>query len=229
MPASSTDAPAPPAAGGLFGAPPAGGGLFGAPPSSGGGLFGTAPPSSGGLFGAPASGSGAPLFSFGGGATAPPADADADDDSALLDDGEKTAAELDTGASIAFKTKAKMFAQATAPDGKAKWAERGNGALTVRTPAGARAHVVLTTDTGRVVLNAAVYKNVNALKTKKSHIVAVNLANVAPPPATASGDGGADATPAPDAPKLAPHLLSFDSEPSADAFIEAVKKAEAAL
>lgn len=203
--------------------------MFGAPPPSGGGLFGAAPPPSGGLFGAPASGSGAPLFSFGGGATAPPADDDDDDDGAPLDDGGKTAAELDASASIAFKTKAKMFAQATAPDGKAKWAERGNGALTVRTPAGARAHIVLTTDTGRVVLNAAVYKNVNALKTKKPHIVAVNLANVAPPPATASGDGGADATPPPDAPKLAPHLLSFDSEPSAAAFIEAVKTAEAAL
>lgn len=233
---ASSDAPAPPA-GGLFGAPPAatGGALFGAP-ATGGGLFG-APAPAGGLFGAaPATGTTtAPLFSFGGGAAAAaPAAAD-DDDDGPLDDGEKTEAALDTGAAIAFKTKAKMHAQGVGPDGKPKWAERGSGALTVRTPADARPHLVLTTDTGRVVLNAAIYKGMTAIKAKKPHIVAVNLANAAPPPpSVGGGDGEGDTAPAAAdaaaaAPKLAPHLLSFDSEPSADAFIEAVKKAEAGV
>lgn len=86
---------------------------------------------------------------------------------------------------------------------------------------------MLTTDTGRVPLNAGVYKGMQALKAKKPHLVTVALANAAAPRPSDDGGGGAPPPPA-SAPKLEPHLFNLGTEAAADAFIAALKAAAAA-
>jgi hypothetical protein len=220
---------------GLFGAPapPPAGGLFGAPPAPGTGLFGGPPPAPGaGLFGAPPAGGG--FGGFGGGLGAPPPPAAAAEEEEEEEEEEATPAALDAGAAIAFKAAARLHAM---PPGAGRWVDRGRGVLTLREGGGggggdagassARPHIVFTTDTGRVLLNAALYKGLVTGKAKKPHMVTATLANAAAVAGEGGegGEGGGSGSGA--APVLAPHLFSLGSEEEADAFSAALKEAVA--
>jgi hypothetical protein len=119
------------------------------------------------------------------------------------------------------------------PPGSKGWVDRGRGVLTVRSAAegggggegaapSARPHVVFTTDTGRVLLNAALYRGLMTAKAKKPHMGTATLANAAAPVSEDGGGGGGG-----DAPVLAPHLFTLASESEADAFMAALKDAVA--
>lgn len=217
---SSSAAAAPPAAASsLFGAPPpaaagGGAGLFGAPPTGTFNFGGGAPAAAAGGFG----------FGGPGGAVAAAA-ADADDGEAEEEE-EATETVLDGGATILFKEKAKLHTQG--PD--KKWVDRGAGVLTVRAPSttseGAaaaptssskRPYLVFTTDSGRVLLNAACYRGLAAMKARKPHMVTASLANAAE---KSSGEGR-DGVP----PQISPTLFNLFAEGAADKFVAVLKEA----
>ncbi len=144
-----------------------------------------------------------------------------------------TPAALDAGAAMAFKAgNARVHAMAA---GTKAWVDRGRGVLTVRSPGGGegaapsspsstRPHVVFTTDTGRVLLNAVLYKGLVTAKARKPHMVTATLANAAALPGSEGGGGGGEGAAAP---ALAPHLFTLASEEEADAFMGALKAAVA--
>ena len=214
-----------------------------APPAATSSLFGAPPPATGAsLFGAPPTGT----FNFGGGAAAAPATggfgfgfggpggaaaaAAADDDDGAEEEAEETETVLDGGATILFKEKAKLHTQG--PD--KKWVDRGAGVLTVRAPAGGgeggegaasasssrRPYLVFTTDSGRVLLNAACYRGLAAMKARKPHMVTASLANAAAGGESGGAGGGGAA-----APQISPTLFNLFAEGAADKFVAVLKEA----
>ena len=104
--------------------------------------------------------------------------------------------------------------------------DRGAGVLTVRAPnseggeastSSKRPYLVFTTDSGRVLLNAACYRGLAAMKARKPHMVTASLANAA-----AGGEGGSvGAT----APQISPTLFNLFAEGAADKFVAVLKEA----
>jgi len=216
--------PAPAPAPFNFGGQPASGGLFGGPPPA---------PAAGGLFGAPPAGGFGGFSGFGAAAPSAPPPAEEEDEE---EEEEATPAALDVGAAMAFKA-SNARVHAMTPGTKA-WVDRGRGVLTVRSPASgeagaaaassARPHVVFTTDTGRVLLNAVLYKGLVVGKARKPHMVTATLANAAALAAgSEDGEGGGGGSGGGGATTLAPHLFTLASEEEADAFMAALKEAVA--
>lgn len=201
----------------LFGAPPpaaGGASLFGGPPTGTFTFGGGVPAAAGGIgFGGP------------GGAAAVAAD---DDDGGAEEEEEATETVLDGGATILFKEKAKLHTQG--PD--KKWVDRGAGMLTVRAPSNSsegggaastslkRPYLVFTTDSGRVLLNAACYRGLVAMKARKPHMVTASLANVAEKSSGGEGGGGSAAPP-----QISPTLFNLFAEGAADKFVGVLKEA----
>ncbi|KAK9795576.1 hypothetical protein WJX73_005428 [Symbiochloris irregularis] len=159
--------------------------IFGAPPKSATGpppsIFGSPAPTAGATA-TPASAIGAPKFSFGGtqpsvggfgtvssgfsfgvnaGSTPAPAAAGAAADEAEDDEAEKEPetdpAQMLANASdkILFDGRATLHVRANPEDPNCKWASRGKGVLTVRQQSGKSFYLRVTTESGKIILNAA--------------------------------------------------------------------------
>lgn len=79
---------------------------------------------------------------------------------------------------------------------------------------GRRPYLVFTTDSGRVLLNAACYRGLAAMKARKPHMVTASLANAA------VGESGGGAA----APQISPTLFNLFAEGAADKFVSCLKE-----
>lgn len=84
-----------------------------------------------------------------------------------------------------------------------------------------RPYLVFTTDSGRVLLNAACYRGLAAMKARKPHMVTASLANAAAGGESGGGGGGGAAA----APQISPTLFNLFAEGAADKFVAVLKEA----
>lgn len=168
-PASSAfgGAPAP----SLFGAPPASGAAAASAPAfSWGAAAAASQPASGGLFSITASVPAAPAAV----AAAAAAEHGNEADEAAPQVFKSEVVIGDAEAELLFKSRCRLYLQKAEDK---SWADRGMGTLTVRQPKGATGggYIVFTMESGRVLLNARLYKNmrVNQQPNKGSHVMMV--------------------------------------------------------